>query len=478
MSMSYKERCSRGAPCIFCGDIGYDMRVIYPETEDIVHWCHKAKVQKGDVISAGGKDYICISADHETREATMGTFCLFKEYLSKEEWKAKQERINPNWSGKGSNNSFQPRPREISFDAPASDRILPGEEKPLSNKELDRRYRFMLSLMVLENKHKTALLNEWASPVHNVSHLLKDFPIRSLPPADKVRWKNKERLNNPTRRAIIEKMFHEFGSLKGIPGLYRRGGSYWEEKEEWERWTFAFQNEGLIFPCFDGEGNLYRIRIKDDYPDLEVKEKDGVSFMGKYGYFHRFYDKEGLMKCQFVPTVGEPFDCPLKDAFGKARGKYKNFSSVVEVRKGDQIVNMLEGGCRSGSPYSLYKLPNQSMGIVIATEGEKKAMVASAVRGVPCISIPGVSSFNVIYREEEDGTSLFDKMVKAGCKVVILAYDADKENNETVLKAEKKFAESLKAHGMMVMSGSWSKDYDKGLDDILLLGLEMIVKPF
>ena len=118
------------------------------------------------------------------------------------------------------------------------------------------------------------------------------------------------------------------------------------------------------------------------------------------------------------------------------------------------------------------------MGIVIATEGEKKAMVASAVRGVPCISIPGVSSFNVIYREEEDGTSLFDKMVKAGCKVVILAYDADKENNETVLKAEKKFAESLKAHGMMVMSGSWSKDYDKGLDDILLLGLEMIVKPF
>ena len=48
--MSALERTSRGAPCIFCGDVGYDMRVHYQEgtVDEVVHYCHKTKATKGD----------------------------------------------------------------------------------------------------------------------------------------------------------------------------------------------------------------------------------------------------------------------------------------------------------------------------------------------------------------------------------------------------------------------------------------------
>mgnify|MGYP003315542798 CR=1 FL=1 len=53
--MSTKERTSRGAPCIFCGDVGYDMRMHYQDgtEEEVVHYCHKTNAAKGDIVHVG-----------------------------------------------------------------------------------------------------------------------------------------------------------------------------------------------------------------------------------------------------------------------------------------------------------------------------------------------------------------------------------------------------------------------------------------
>lgn len=480
--MGYKERCSRGAPCIFCGDVGYDMRVIYPETEEVVHWCHKTNAAKGDVISAGGDDYICIAAGHETKEATLGQFDLWKKYLSKEEWMAKQERLNPNWkksTGSGSPSSVRRIAPASSFVcAPKEGELLEYESPVLSNKELDARYRALLNMLVLESKHLHSLAKEWESPVHNVTTgILETWPIRSMPPTDKSRFKSPYHYQGPTRKSCVEKLCKMFGDLRGVPGFYMRTGTYWEDKPEVERWTFSFPHEGIIFPCFDKDGYLYRIRVKDELPDLEVKEGKDKPYNGKYGYFHYLFDKDGFLQCQFYAKGEEPVPVSPGDAYGKARGKYKNFSSVVEGMRGGKIVNTMMAGSRSGSPYSLYTKKGDNATIVLGTEGEKKAMVANAIRNIPCISIPGVTSFNVVFQKDASGVSLIDRLKEQGMVAFILCYDADKESNQNVLRAEQQFVEALKQHGIQTLIGSWPSQVDKGLDDILLMGAEMILRP-
>lgn len=481
--MGFKERTTRSAPCIFCGDIGYDMRVHYPETEDVVHWCHKTHANKGERKSVDGYDYICISTDHETKEATMGKFDLWKKYLPKEEWLEKQERLNPDRKTFTSsqklytalNSSSHPKPVECII--PKADELLVGEEPVLSNKELNIRYRALLSMLVLEVKHKMPLLNEWKSPIYDVSNNLDEFLIRSLPPTDKARFKSDYQYKNPTRKTIIKKMFSLFGTLKGIPGFYMRSGKYWDEKPEEERWTFAFSHEAVIYPCFDFKGNIYGLRVKDELPDLVIKEGKHEPYKGLYGYFQRYYDNEGYLKCRFVPKEGNPVEVNLNDAYGKPRGKYKTFASVSEKLDKGIVINSLKHGSRRGTPYSLYTRPDDNFMIVIGTEGEKKAMVANAIKRVPCISIPGVTCFNIVFKQNEDGVSLIDYLKTKGMKYFILCYDADKEDNSMVYEAEQQFIKALREHDVIPMIGSWKQDFDKGLDDILLKGIEMVISP-
>lgn len=477
--MSMKERCSRGAPCVFCGDVGYDMRVHYPENEEVVHWCHKTNAAKGDIVSAGGTNYICIASK---KRIDIGEFDLFKEYLTKEEWMMKQERLNPDWKSTKKPNGYTQKNRSavpvknvlpaVSF----SDEPLPGEEKVRSNKELDRIYRTFLSLLVLEDKHKHSLLKEWESSVYDVAGILKDYPIRSLPPVDKARYSNGESFKNPTRKAIISKLLSMFGDLRGVPGFYLRSGSYWDAQPEKDRWTFS-PLEGMIFPCYDKDGYLYRIRIRDDYPDYIVKEGKSNPYLGMYGIFHHSYDKDGKHLYTFQEKGKSPVSVRKEDVYGRVNGKYKNFSSLHESMSDGTVVNTLKGGSRSGSPYSLYDKYSNNYTVMFGTEGEKKGMVANAVKKVPVVSVAGVSTFRILFEPGEDGKSFFDTMVEKGMRVFVLCYDADKEDKEEVKKAEAAFIAELKAHGISARIGYWKKDFDKGLDDILLAGIDVMIGP-
>ena len=162
---------------------------------------------------------------------------------------------------------------------------------------------------------------------------------------------------------------------------------------------------------------------------------------------------------------------------GKAEGKYTNISSVFEKRlPNGEVVNGFFNGCRSGSPYSLYYQEGEHFTIVIGTEGEKKSMVANQIKKCPLVCVPGVSSYSVIFEKDEHGISLIDYLKSRGMKYFILCYDADKEENDRVLHAEATFVEELKKNNVIPLIGEWKGKFDKGLDDILIMGLDITVR--
>lgn len=475
------ERTSWGAPCIFCGNVGRDIRVHYASTDEVVHWCHYTKASYGDEIMVGGDTYYCCKENYEHE---VGTFNFFKKRLTKEEWIEKQKRLNPNWkpSKNWRNNTKKDKPRMLSVTQvcnatqPAEKVKLIGEEDKLPNKQLDKIYRAMLDMLVLEDKHKEALLKEWKSPVYDVSCLLSDYPIRSLPPVDEVRFANKETFKNPTRKHIISKLLSMFGDLRGVPGFYLETGPEWKDKSEKERWAFS-KMEGMIFPCIDEYGYLYSIRIRDDYPDRKLEEGKTDSFNGMYGRFHHFYDKN-KQHCWVFRQKGKDAKVIYNvKPFGKVDGKYKCFSSVYGEMIDKQRVNTMEGGSSSGAPYSLYDKYSNNYTVVFATEGEKKAMVANAVKHFPVVSVAGVGNFKILFQKGDTGKSFIETMQEKGMKYMIVCYDADKDDKESVKKAETSFVAALKEHGVEVRIGYWKKDFDKGLDDILLAGVDILIGP-
>lgn len=470
------ERCTRSAPCIFCGDVGYDMRMHYTTEEgyeEVVHWCHKTHATKGETKFVAGKEYICSTAD---KQIEIGSFDLWKEYLPKDEWLKRHSKDRP--------------ARSMSLEVqkgPAK-----GEEVPLSNKKLHEIYSYMLSLLILEEKHLRLLEEEWSSTLY--PSLLKELKggLVSLPPSDKARFANGEVFKNITRKQLVNRLIARFGTLRGVPGFYLRGGSYYADKPESERWTIS-GGEGIIFPCRDKDGYIYRLRYREDYPSMELKEGVHPDYNGKFGTFHHYYNKDGKHCFSFTEkqtketeVVYEPSEGIYKVSLnkkglvslgGKPSGKYKTLSSRSIKQVDGRAVNMLEGGCGSGSPYAFYTREDLNYTVILGTEGEKKAMVAAFIKKYPTISVPGVSCFECLFEKDESGISLMDVLKSKGMKYFLLCYDADKTENEMVLKAEQNFIALLKKENIIPLVGEWKGKFNKGLDDILLMGLDINVRP-
>lgn len=494
--MSAKERTSRSAPCIFCGDVGYDMRMHYQEgaVEEVVHYCHKTKAAKGDIVGVGAEQYICIAAGKEL--PVVGSFDLWKKYLTKEEWKSKQKLINPDWKpSKGTGGTPRQDSQKSTFVnmKQTAQGLLPGEVPVRSPKEQHAFNTYLASMLILEDKHLDVFKKDWESSTYPglVTDILKQYPIRSFPPADKARFANSEKFKNPTRQQMIKNLCEKFGDLTGYPFIYVRTGAYWDDQPMEKRYTFSC-GEGVIFPCYDKDGYLYRYRIKNDYPDLRIKEGKHPAFCGSYGRFHHFYDKDGKhcwsfkadQQADYKLVYGPESDHSLRVneknlpvTGGKAEGKYTNISSVYEKRLSDgSVVNGFLNGCRSGSPYSLYYKQGEPFTVVIGTEGEKKSMVANQFKKTPLVCVPGVSAYSVVFEKDENGISLIDFLKSKGMKYFVLCYDADKEENERVLQAEASFVEELKKNNVIPLIGEWRGKFDKGLDDILIMGLDITVR--
>ena len=89
----------------------------------------------------------------------------------------------------------------------------------------------------------------------------------------------------PSREALAKKVMQELGikSLSGVPGAYLNDKG---------NWSFVGKS-GIVFPVYDEEGFIYRIRIRLDYLDLPVllkEDSDGFFYENK-GERHEGTDK-------------------------------------------------------------------------------------------------------------------------------------------------------------------------------------------
>ena len=321
------------------------------------------------------------------------------------------------------------------------------------NAYLDKVYRYMLSLMVLDVGHRQYLQEEGWSGEMLSRHLVKSFPE-----SDFNRFKYKNHFSeNPYRkrlaRMVIERFKGEYGEdcLKGVPGAYRNAKG---------EWTFCGR-KGILFPMYDAEGNLYRLRIRLDFLDVNgkiVRHGNGM-----------FYYEQGQKV--FIHTMKGLYTMKGEvREYRKTGGKYRNFSSWKDEELDDCIVNKYAEGCQAGNNIGVYAdLPDDKMYFCFLTEGEKKGIYSSVKMEVPIISFPGVNSWHKLL-EGERGSRAIDYLQKRGVVMFVVAFDADKATNAAVLKNERQTIQAIKDEGFAVGVANWDILYGKGLDDLLRSG--------
>lgn len=320
-----------------------------------------------------------------------------------------------------------------------------------SNKELDKIYRALLDLLVLDDVHKSYLKQEgWSEDLIEQNH------IKSFPEKDFIRFKyNNWYSKNPYRKTVAKRLIEQFGTdaLLGVPGAFQ------DKKGEW---TFTGR-KGILFPVYDTDGYLYRLRIRMDFMDtnreLVKGNPDWYEEAGKK-YFLT------VMKGFYTEENGEKI-------YLETGGKYRNFSSFYlndeEYKKGF-IVNDYKNGCEAENQLGVYMNPSRdNMYICYVTEGEKKGIFANNIMRAPFISVPGVNSWRKLI-EGKKGERIIDRLKERGVRMFLIAYDADKTVNEAVLENEQKVIEALKQEGFAIGIAEWDMFYGKGIDDLLLNG--------
>lgn len=280
--------------------------------------------------------------------------------------------------------------------------LVRGCVEPLAHSQLNLIYSSFLSKLILYNKHKIYLRNDgWGD------NLIKRSFVRSIP-------NGKDRsFVNQNKRQITSELIQKFGSVRGVPGFYLQDDGSWNFRA----------SSGLFIPIRNHRGEIYRLRIRLDYP--------------------------------------------AKDKNGKQKNKYNNFSSFYEAwDDSGEPYNVFNEGCKAGNHISVCCQDEDNFTVCYVTEGEKKALRANDELHCPVISIPGVNSFKKLLEVFEDGTHVLDYLKVKGCKIIVIAFDADKTVNEAVLWYEEKLIALVKDSGLQIALASWNIGFGKGLDDI------------
>jgi hypothetical protein len=394
--MSNFRNVSKSEPCPICGKPDW-CSVQYVEGNVKLHYCRRI-LNCSDVTSiANGMTYIFVK---QTKDGS----CMYKEesaYMeSKKEWERRNGR-NSHGSGRTA------RPKRNMPQPPPPAKPTPSVS-PLDNRSLDAVYRAFLKKLHLQKNHVRYLMHErWPE------QLILRSMMRSMPPGGNSCY------YGTGREQITKELLRDFGSLKGVPGFYEQPNGIW---------SFSGQS-GLLIPLYDHNGNLYRLRLRLDHPEV--------------------------------------------DENGKEKNKYHNFSSFYEVAaNGTQGTNAFRNGCRSGSHAGLYAVPSRDdYTVCYITEEEKKAMYANYILRVPVISLPGVNSFGKLLEVMDDGRNVLNYLAARGCTTVIIAYDSDKYINEAVLIYEQKLVELLTGLHFNIAVAYWNPGFGKGLDDILSINV-------
>lgn len=326
---------------------------------------------------------------------------------------------------------------------------LVPQNEPLPPERLHSIYSFMMSRLYLDDWHRAKYASDGWSP----SLLLS---VRSSPKGD-LPWRNgkPEGSKNPTCTELAKMVTDRYGKdiLRGVPGAYltKQG-----------EWTFYFPS-GVVFPMYDKDGFIHRLRIRMDYMDV-APNKD-ITWSGRSGEFTRDGERFAVSMKGFSDMQGNRVD---GSRFGAAyAGKYRTLQS---------------GGMNEGTPsrneYSLYRQPGDDSFLCYIVEGEPKSMFSNHKLKSPVISISGVSSWSCLFQESRYGESLMDRLRKDGTEEFVVAYDADSAVNEMVQREKEKLEKALMEHGFLAAEADWSREYAKdpslkGLDDLLAAGKKL-----
>lgn len=490
MAFVSKKSVSRTEPCVICGKTDWCWIGDYGE-DGCLHFC--GRVHQSSVFGLDGETYELKNNRAFPNGVSQGNYYVYesvsqKEY-QKQKWIEEQKRINPHFKATYSSSHKSPNPDMIPVQH--KETVTVEDIKPLANKDLDAMYRYLLDLLILEDSHAQYLMQEW-NKGHNktlAQTLLSRYPIKSLPMNDAARFNGQFSLKNPTRKAILEKMVACFDSLKGMPGAFTK-------EDVWRLVNLS----GIVYPVYDTDGYIWRIRIMDEHPILleYAKHEDGSYIMEtapdgtlkeKIGAEYSFdqYHGEWIRKDLFTGTQEIVYSnkkgiykvsltlqgYPKID--GKVDGKYKNFSSRREGKHEteDKVIyfNRYQNGCRSGSKISLYCKKGDDFRYVYITEGEKKAMVLNELLNCPVICLPGVKTYGKIFAKEYlKDFSVFEWLLQHGATYFVVVFDADKNEKKEVAAAEAGLVAMCKQHEVITYVLQWDGRYGKGVDDCLIAG--------
>lgn len=339
-------------------------------------------------------------------------------------------------------------------DAPEKKGLVPKDTvEPRDNQYCSTIYRGLLDQLTLDPKDRTYLRSKGFN-----DSLIEELGCRSLPENDYLRrqYHNRTRSKNKFRRNICKALTEQYGpdALKGVPGFYETA------KWGWDIYGFS----GILFPMYDIDGDVYRLRIRRNYLDVNhVLQDDGALFYVDPATGDKIYVGWGGEY-----TIQDGRKVPYKKG---ATGKYRTLSSWEQDReaaKAGWLANRLRNGCRSGNVPAFYGLNEQDRTFWFITEGEPKAALASKLLGSPCVSVPGVDSYRLVSSMET-----VRAMMEHGARNFVVAYDADKVNNASVLAKEKELCQALKALNVPVFIADWDINKGKGIDDALCAGASL-----
>lgn len=284
--------------------------------------------------------------------------------------------------------------------------------KRASKEKINIAYEALVNELKLEKKHQQYLESEGWD-----LDMMRENQIVSLPPRDCDRYGGGLKSTNLYRVAICQKLIDKGIDLHYVPGfgLNQKG-----------KLTF-FGPEGLVIPTRDFSGRITHLRIRPNFTKKDLE----------------WYAKEGKK----VP-------------------KYINFSSKK---------HKYGSSCIRG--YGVYYSKNNTS-ICFVTEGEKKGIVISTKRNIDAFILQGVSTYGILLEKDEFGFRPVDYMKKRGIKTVVVCYDHDSSPRtiKNVSRCEEATIELLKNEGFKVATSEWNPNVAKGIDDLIMLGLNPVIK--
>jgi hypothetical protein len=236
----------------------------------------------------------------------------------------------------------------------------------------------------------------------------------------------------------------------------------------------------LLEECLTLNGNhAEQLRVKRDLSDTTIaaklyasvptksglqsvnqkmREKFGDQLKGVAGFYKDEWER--IWKIQLASGGG--FFVPYRNEKGLISG--------LQIRNDDESTKYIwfstnpeyfNEGTSSGAPLH-FTLPDlvKETGEIVITEGALKADCFSERTGKPCVALAGVTGVNF------ENLSSRIKKVFPELQKVIIAYDADWKQNDSVRKALIRLSRSLKRSGFEVVIWDWDIKFGKGIDDL------------